>query len=181
MNLRRIALISLLCCTVGIPLTGQAETKLVFNVFLPPGHFLRAESARWAAEVEKATEGRVKVEIPAGSLAPPPQQLSAVKSGIADMAVMANVFLGRGAPLTQMSTMPFLVSDASAASVALWRVHEKHLAAKNEFKDVQLLSLFHFSPGYLYSMTDAPVNSVDELKARRMWALPGEAADVMKS
>ncbi|MGH8675262.1 MAG: TRAP transporter substrate-binding protein DctP [Burkholderiales bacterium] len=158
-----------------------AQSRLLFSVFLPPAHFLQATVRQWAADVEKATEGRVKIEFSAGSLAPPPQQMNAVQSGIFDIGVVANIFIKNKAPLIEFSTLPWLILDAEAASVGLWRTYEKSLAGKKQFTDVQLLSLFHFGAGHVYSTTDTPINSIEELKKRKMWALPGEAADLLKN
>lgn len=160
---------------------AAAQTKLLFNVFVPPGHFLQQAVRGWATDVEQATGKRVEIEFAAGSLAPPPQQLSGVQSGIFDIAVTANIFIKNKAPLIEFSTLPWLVSDAEAASVALWRTYARFLADKKQFTDVQLLSLFHFGGGQLYSLSEQPINSVAELKRRRMWGLPGEAADLLKN
>ncbi|MFO1266756.1 MAG: TRAP transporter substrate-binding protein DctP [Rubrivivax sp.] len=160
---------------------AQAQTKLLFNVVFPPGHFLLQVVRDWGAEVEKVTRGNVKVEFAAGSLAPPQQQLQGVASGVFDVAVTANPFIKSKAPLLEMSRLPWLITDAEAASVVLWRMYGKHFASKNQFPDVQILSLFHFAGGHLYSMSDTPINSVDELKKRRMWAQPGQAADLLKN
>ena len=178
---RRILNLALIAAAAAAALPAQAQTKLLFNVFLPPAHFLQQPMRDWAADVEKVTGGNVKVEFAAGNLAPPPQQLPGAASGIFDIAVTANIFIKSKAPLLEMSSLPWMIFDAEAASVALWRMYGKHFASKNQFPDVQLLSLFHFSGGHAYSLSDKPINSVDELKSRKMWALPGEAADLLKN
>lgn len=172
---------SLLLAAAAFALPAHAETKLLFNVFLPPGHFVHSVVQDWGADVEKATAGNVKIEFAAGNLAPAPQQLQGVASSIFDIAITANQFIKNKAPLLEMSQLPWLISDAEAASVALWRTYNKHFVTKNQFPDVQLLSLFHFNGGQLYSLNGTPINSVDELKKRKMWALPGQAADLLKN
>lgn len=164
--------------SVAFPAIAQ-DTTLVFNLFVPPNHFMHQELTAWATEVSDVTEGRVAIDIPAGSLAPPPQQYSAVTSGIADIAVTANVFLARKEPLITYSMLPFLVSDAEAASVALWRSYQGPLADAGLYGDAHILSLFHFAGGQLYSLDETPVNSIDDLTSRKMWALPGTATNLM--
>ncbi|MBE0615073.1 MAG: TRAP transporter substrate-binding protein DctP [Burkholderiales bacterium] len=173
----RYALISLAIAATP----AHAETKLLFSIFFPPNHFIRQVMHEWAADVEKVTGNRVKVEFSAASMAPPPQQMSAVESGIFDVGFTANPFIKNKAPLIEFSSLPWLVSDAEAASVAYWRTYQKGLAAKPQFKGVQLLSLFHSAGGQLYSLDDTPINSIEELKKRKMWALPGEAAGLLKN
>lgn len=155
----------------------------VLNNFLPPAHFMRAVMVEWAEDVEEATEGRVAFTIPSGSLAPPPQQVNAVRSGVADAALIANIFLANQAPELSMSSLPFLINDAEAASVANWRSYERFLSEKDPLGElgVVMLSTFNFSGAYLYSLSDSNVNSVDELKDMRLWALPGTAAETLKN
>lgn len=179
--IRRAFNLSLIAIATAAAAPAQAETKLLFNVFLPPGHVLQNVAHEWAADVEKATGNNVKIEFTAGNMAPPPQQLPATASGIFDMAMTANPFIKSKAPLLEVTSLPFLVSNAEASSVAFWRIYEKHFANKNQFPDVQLLSLFTATGGQLYSLSDTPINSIDELKSRKMWALPGEAADLLKN
>ena len=170
-------------CLLGAGLLISASSayaeKYVLNIFFPPSHFSRTVMNEWVDDVEKATEGRVSFEIAAGSLAPPPQQLNAVKNGIADAAITANVFIGKQAPLIQFSSIPFMISDAKPASVAHYRTYEKFLADQKYFKGVELLSTFHFAGAHLYSLGDT-INSVDVLKNSKVWALPGAAATTMK-
>jgi len=173
----RFALISLAIAAAP----AHAETKLLFSIFFPPNHFIRQVMHEWAADVEKVTDNRVKIEFSAASMAPPPQQMSAVHSGVFDIGFTANPFIKNKLPLIEFSSLPFLVSDAEAASVAYWRTYQKSLAGKQQFKDVQLLSLFNSAGGQLFSLEETPINSVDELKKRKMWALPGEAADLLKN
>lgn len=160
---------------------AQAQTKLLFNVFVPPGHFMHEVFKNWANDVEKVTKNRVDIEFAASSLAPPPQQLQGVASGVFDVAFAINPTIKSKAPLLEVTSLPWLVSDPEAASIAAWRIYQKHFASKNQFPDVQLLSVFNFSGGQLYSTTATPINSIEELKKRKMWALYGESADLLKN
>lgn len=178
---RRLFKLAALALIAAAAIPAHAETRLLFNIFVPPGHVLDRMARAWAVDVEKATEGNVKIEFAAGSLAPPPQQLPAAASGIFDIAMSANPFIKSKAPLLEVSSLPFLVTSAEAASVASWRIYEKHFATKRQFPDVQLLSVFNASSGQLFSLSDTPINSLDELKSRKMWALPGESADLLKN
>ena len=180
--IRRLFNLSILAATAAFAMApAHAETRLMVNVFVPPSHFMHKVLRDWASDVEKATANNVKFDFAAGSLAPPPRQLQGVSSGIFDVAFSINPFIKSKAPLLEMSSLPWLVNDSEAASVAFWRTYQKHFASKNQFPDVQLLSVFNFSGGQLYSLSDTPINSMAELKKRKMWALPGEAADLLKN
>ena len=169
---------------VIISSTSALQAKeLILNNFFPPTHFISGVLAQWSADIAKETDGRVTFVIPAGSLAAPPQQLSAVKSGIADAAMTANVFVQKQVPVLSYSSLPFLVDDAEAASVANWRTYEKYLEAKKPLKKygVEILSVYNFSGGHLYGLEDKPIESVEELKTKRLWALPGYTAQNIKN
>ncbi|MEO7242219.1 MAG: TRAP transporter substrate-binding protein DctP [Variovorax sp.] len=163
-----------------VAVSVHAQTKVLLNNFTPATYYLTPILHAWAADVEKATEGRVKIEFAAGSLAPPNQQLSGVESSIFDAAFTSNIFAKNKAPLIEFSALPWLTSDAEAASVALWRVYQKRLADKKQYPDVHLLSLFSIVGGQLYSADDRAIQSVDALKAHKVWGLPGPAADLLK-
>ncbi|MEO8559842.1 MAG: TRAP transporter substrate-binding protein DctP [Rhodospirillales bacterium] len=180
--IRRLFNLTVLAATISFATSpAYAETRLLMNVFVPPSHFMHKVLHDWASDVEKATANNVKIDFAAGSLAPPPQQLQGVASSIFDVAFSINPFIKSKAPLLEVSSLPWLVKDAEAASVAFWRTYQKYFASKNQFPDVQLLSVFNFTGGQLYSLTETPINSMAELKARKMWALPGEAADLLKN
>lgn len=159
---------------------AQAQTTLLFNVFVPRSNHFHEVAAQWAKDVEEATNGEVKIKFTAGNMAPPPQQLEAVHSGVFDIAFIANIFLKNKAPLLQATMLPWLVDDPKKASVALWRTYKKHIEPIAPFPDAHLLSLFHWEGGQLASITNTNINSLDELKARKMWALPGPPADLLK-
>jgi len=164
-----------------LPAAAAAQTTLLVNSFFPPQHFINTDVLpAWAAEVEAATEGRVVIEFPASSLAPPPAQWDAVTSGIADGAYIFNGFAANRIALPLVAHVPWVgVDDAEAMSVALWRTYEEFFADAGEYADVQLIGLFTAAPAEFYSLTDTPVTSVVDLQSRRVWALPGTPAEAM--
>lgn len=178
---RRIFIVSLL--SLLFYGSAAAETRILFNSFFPPQHFLTKDVMHgWAKEVEQATDGRVKVTIPAKSAAPPPRLWDAVSSGIVDGAYMFNGLVEQKLYLPQVAHLPWISGgSAESVSVALWRTHKKHFEAADEYGDVQLIGLFAAPGGELYNMTDEPILSVDALTGRKMWALPGTPAKVMQN
>jgi TRAP-type C4-dicarboxylate transport system substrate-binding protein len=152
---------------------AQAETRLLVNCFWPARHHVCSEVLpAWLDEVERVTEGRVTGNLPPRSLAPPPEQLSSVESGIADVAVQFNGLIQNRVTGPLVAMQPWVGSnDAAAMSRALWATNQEFFP--DEFDTVQLLSQFVISPGQLYSQTDTPINSIEELASRKIWALPG--------
>ncbi len=159
---------------------ADARGRLLVNCFWPSSHFVCTEVLpHWIAEVKRVTDGRVKAIIPPKSVAPPPDQLASVEKGIADVAVQFNGLIQNRIQGPLVAMQPFIgTRNAEAMSKALWATNQEYFP--NEFDSVHLLSQFVISPGELYSQTDAPINSIDELKSRKIWALPGPLAEINK-
>ena len=179
-------LLSLAIVMIAIGLTGavrsaQAAERLIVNCFWPPQHAMcRKIMPTWGKWVEQATDGRVKITIPPKSLASPPEQWQSVQNGIADVAAQFNGFVANRVWGPTVAMNPFIATqDAPAMSQALWETYEKYFP--NEYKGVKLLSLWVITPGDLWSQTDTPVNSIADLKSRKIWALPGTNANIMKA
>lgn len=159
---------------------AQANTRILVNCFWPPKHHVCSEVLpAWLDEVERVTEGRVKGNILPKSVAPPPEQLASVEKGLADVAVQFNGLIQNRVKGPLVAMQPFVgLNDAAAMSEALWDTNRKFFP--DEFETVELLSQFVISPGQLYSQTDTPINSVEELASRKIWALPGPLSAITK-
>lgn len=141
---------------------GHAQTVLKFNSWLPPTHPIMAMSVKpWADEVAKVTDGRVKIEFTASSLGPPPNQFDLVKDGVADAAITVHGYTPARFPLMQAGELPFLSNNSEPLSVALWRVTQKHFAAKNEHAGTQALAIFTSQPGRVFTVKRPLVNIGD--------------------
>ncbi len=161
--------------------SAAAETRLLVNCFWPSSHHVCSEVLpTWLDEIEAATEGRVTGILPPKSMAPPPEQLASVERGIADVAVQFNGLIANRVQGPLVAMQPFIgTNDAAQMSRALWATNREFFA--DEFDTVHLLSQFVISPGQLYSQTDVPINSIEDLASRKIWALPGPLAEIAKS
>ncbi|WP_323763281.1 hypothetical protein [Marinovum sp.] len=160
---------------------AQAETRLLVNCFFGSGHQVCTNVVpAWIEDVERVTEGRVTARILPKSVAPPPEQLTAVEKGLADVAIQFNGLIQNRFPGPAVAMQPFVGNyDAAKMSVALWETNRAFFP--DEFDTVHLLSQFVISPGRLYSQTDTPINSIEELVSRKIWVLPGPLAEIAKS
>ncbi|SNS53694.1 hypothetical protein [Tropicimonas sediminicola] len=177
--MNKTLIVATLALTLGTT-AADAKTRLLVNCFWPSSHFACSEVLpAWIDEVERVTEGRVTGIIPPKSVAPPPDQVAAVQKGIADVSVMFNGFFGESVTGPLVAMQPFVGSNsAEAMSRALWRTNREFFA--DEIDTVQLLSQFVISPAELYSQTDTPMNSIEDLAGRKMWVLPGPLAEIAK-
>ena len=146
---------------------AQAETRILLNCFPPSKHAICKILGTWGSQVEDVTEGRVRVTIPAKSMAPPPEQLNSVRGGLFDASFM---FLAFGAneiagPLVSMN--PFTSGPSSEAnSTALWQTYDEFFGDRDEFEGVKLLGLAVNPGANFYSMTDEPIASLDPMNAQ---------------
>lgn len=176
----RKALFAAACITVAGIGSAVAQTTILFNKFAPPPSPTNTQVINpWLKEIERVTEGRVKIVTPSQSLAPPPEQLNMVKNGVADGAFQFNAFLEKSHPLLQIGFLPGTMYSGKANAVALWRTYQKFFAAKDPFSEVKLLGFFASPPGHIYSMDKKPIQSVAELNGKKVWSLPGVTAQAM--
>lgn len=176
---RKPFLASLLAAT-ALAGPAVAETELTFNIFFPQTHFAWPVFQSWAEDISAATNGEVSIVFPPQSVAPPPGIVDAVRNGVADGGFIFNGFIGQQFPGTMLTQMPFIdLGNSEAMSVAFWETYEEHFLGVEDVRGVEMVSGFHLGPTYLCSTTDAPITTLDDLQARRVWALPGTIADTL--
>ncbi|MDP6172721.1 MAG: TRAP transporter substrate-binding protein DctP, partial [Rhodospirillales bacterium] len=155
------------------PALAQAETKILFNIFVPPKHPFNVGMFRpWGKDVEKATKGRVKVSYTSATLAPPPKQWNMVSKGIADAAMLANIFERNRLKLVSIAQAPFSGEKATKRSVAMWRTHLKYLVKANEYKGMKVLGQWTISGADILH-GKKQITSVADLKKSKIWAIAG--------
>ncbi|MGX1101155.1 TRAP transporter substrate-binding protein [Amorphus sp. MBR-141] len=153
------------------------ETTIRFSDWLPPTHPVTTEMLRpWAAKVEEATEGRVKVQfIPA--LGKPQAHFDLVRDGVADAGMSVQAYTADRFPSAYGFTLPGYAADATTASVAYWRTYDEMLKPLGEFEDVHLLGLWAHGPAHVFTSNDE-VKTMDDLDGLRLRATGGIVQDV---
>lgn len=180
MNFRRT-----LCTTallLALPVGAMAQSNsLLLNSFLAPQHPVTSMVIKpWAEKIGQATEGRVKVDVAPSSLAAPHQQLASVNKGVFDIAYQFHGLMTEQVKLNQVAQLPFVNPSARGSSVALWRTYQRHFAKANELGDVHVLAMFVLPPGVVYGMK-GPIDGMDKIKGRKIYALPGVASTLLES
>lgn len=137
---------------LAISSAASAATQLTLSSWLPPTHPLVKDMiVPWAESVEKATEGRVKVNILAKGLGHPKIHYDIARDGLADITYGVHGYTPGRFSMTKVAEFPFAGNSAEALSVAYWRIHEKYLSKAREHKDTQLLGLFTHGPGHIHN------------------------------
>jgi TRAP-type C4-dicarboxylate transport system substrate-binding protein len=125
-----------------------AETvTLRYSNWLPPGLFLYKDVlVPWMAEVEQVTEGRVKIEVLPKVVGTAASQFDVIRDGLADVAYINASYTPGRFVSTELAELPLGGDDAAVMSPAFHRTYRKKLAGFEEFKGVEVLSIFTISP-----------------------------------
>jgi TRAP-type C4-dicarboxylate transport system substrate-binding protein len=161
---------------------AQAETTLTMSSWLPPSHIITKDMMMgWAREVEKATQGRVKVKLLPKPAASPPGTFDAIRDGLVDVSLSVHGYTPGGRfPMTKMAEFPFLGDSAEAISVAYWRTYTKHMAKLGENKDIVLLGLMTHGPGQIY-MTKQAIAKLSDISNQKIRVGGGLVVDITKA
>lgn len=152
----------------AVTVTAQAQVALKYSSWLPAGHWLNTTGLLpWAAEVEKATQGRVKVEMLPKTVGTPPTQFDVVRDGLADLSIIVTGYTPGRFELAEMGELPFLGDDPRVMSPTFDRIYRKHFAAANEFKGVEVLSIFTIAPGHIFT-AKKQIRTLEDMKGLKL-------------
>lgn len=161
------------------PTISTAKTvTLKYSTFFPPTHIQSKLAEAWCKEVEKQTEGRVKVEYyPGGSLLKAKQIYEGVADGIADVGFSVLAYNRGRFPVTGALDLPFgYPSGVVATNVA--NTLNDTLKPK-EFDDTKLMYLHAHGPGFIHTR-DKVITKMEDLKGLRIRST-GMSAEMVKA
>ncbi|HKL26828.1 MAG TPA: TRAP transporter substrate-binding protein [Desulfuromonadales bacterium] len=158
-------------------LPADAAENLTFSIFFPPTHDQAIAAADFAREVEKRTDGKVKITtFPGGTLTKAPQVYDGVVNGITDMGNSVFAYTRGRFPVTAALDLPIGYPNGLVASqVADAFIREVDPA---ELQDVKVLYLHAHGPGLLH--TQKPVRNLEDLKGMKIRAT-GLSAKVVEA
>lgn len=182
--LRRAMVSALVVAGVATGLVSPAavaQTVLRLSSWAPPQHPVSTEiMGGWARDVERVTNGEVKVEILQTPVGAPASYFDLVRNGVVDVSFVTHDFTPNRFVLTRIAELPFVGESGEAASVALWRTQEKYFDKADEHAGVKVLGLMVHGPGYLYT-TGRSVASLDALRGAKIRASAGVMTDVVSA
>lgn len=170
--MRKTSALCLICAIaagIGLLMTSTADCKpieLKMSHFMPTKHTQHKVMAKWADEVTKQSNGRIKVTIfPGGALGKPPHQYDSAVKGITDIAFGLQAYTAGRFPLTSVMRLPFMVESGEQGSRVLWEMYEKYL--REEYKDTKVLWLFCHGPGQIMT-TKKQVTTLKDLRGLKL-------------
>ena len=137
---------------LGLPISAIAQTTLTMSSWVSPTHPLTKNVVVvWGESVEKATNGRVKLQMLPKHPSAPPGTFDAVKEGLMDVSYVTASYTPARHVLPLLPELPGGGATAEINSVAFSRIHWKYLQAIGEYKGVKLLGVFTHGPGQMFN------------------------------
>jgi len=161
--------ILMLVISLGVFSTpALAKTRVLkYANEVPPQSWLGQQEQWWANEVEKRTNGRLKIQMFwMGSLAKWKDMLQAVKSGIADIGTTASTYHPSDFPLWMLLDMPYNLTDYYVGMMAAMDTMENQPDLKAELDRAGQMSLGGYCSGQFQLLTRKPFKTYSELKGK---------------
>lgn len=159
--------LAFLVAAVALP-TASAQTTLRYSNWFPVGQAIRVDVIEpWLAEIEKVTQGRVRIETLPKVIGSLPAQFDVARDGQADLVVFVPGYTPNRFDIIEVAQLPFMSDNPEAYGPAVDRFYRKHVARFNEFKGVHPLSVFVVSPGQLFNSKRA-LNSMADFKGLKI-------------
>ena len=158
-----------------------AETKLTMSSWVAPTHPLtKSVLAVWGEQVEKATNGRVKLHMLPKHPSAAPGTFDAVKDGLVDVSYVTASYTPARHVLVLLPELPGGGATATINSVAFSRIYWKYLDAAGEYKGVKLLGVFTHGPGQMFN-TRQPIAKIEDLAGMKIRTGGGIAEEMARA
>lgn len=152
---------------LGAPI-ASAQTNLTMSSWVGPNHLLTRDIlVVWAASVEKATNGRVKLQMLPKHPSAAPGTFDSVRDGLVDVSYVTASYTPARHPLPLLAELPGAGATGEINSVAYSRIHWKYLNQANEYKGVKLLGVWTHGPGQMFTVKKQ-VTSVADLAGMKI-------------
>lgn len=135
----------------------------------------------WADEVERRSEGRLKVEFfYQASLLKPEETLKGVGDGRADAGYIAASYNPAELPLTQVAGIPFVTSNPEAQNRAFEELYDESDSYQAEWANNGVVPFVFHPATENFIGTKKPLKTLDDLKGMQIRAF-GYVADAMSA
>ncbi len=165
------------CMCAAIGFAQEKAVQLRYSTFFPPSHENAKITEAWCKEVEKRTNGKVKVRhYTGGTLTPPAQTYDSVAQGVCDVG---NIVLGYTMgkfPLSEGLDYPLGYTSGMQSTKAVNAYYAKF--KPKEFDDVKVMYFHAQPPGLIHNRTK-PITKLEDIKGMKMRTF-GSNAEFMK-
>jgi TRAP-type C4-dicarboxylate transport system substrate-binding protein len=160
----------LIAAALGLALAAaaSAQTKWDMPTPYPPTNLHTVNINQFAADIEKATGGKLKIQVHAGaSLFKAPEIKRAVQSGQAQIGEILISGYSNEDPIFGVDSVPFLATSYADAA-KLWKVSRKTTEERFARQGMKVLYAVPWPPQGIY--TNKPLASVADMKGLKMRA-----------
>lgn len=149
---------------------------LKYAFFAPATTFPAKQMDKWKEELEKRTNGKVKVDLfVGGTLLNDKNMYDGVKNGVADIGLSCTTYEPGRFPLLGISDMPSGFPNSKVASSVIYDLIKKY--PPEAFKDYKIITAFATEPAHL--MVKKEVSGLNDLKGRQI-RISGALTPVLK-
>jgi TRAP-type transport system periplasmic protein len=151
---------------LSAPLSAQDKViRLKYANYWPTAHQHCALSDQWVKEIEKRTNGRVKItHFSGGTIAPPQQTYDAAVKGIADFSQTLFAYTTGRQPMMELIDYPLGYTSAAQATGLITAYYEKF--KPKELDDVKVMYLHAHGPGFI--QTRKQISKMEDIKGLRI-------------
>lgn len=151
--------------------------KLSYSQFTPKKTFPGVQLERWKDEVEKRTNGKVKIDaFHGGTLLGAKNMMDGVIAGTSDIGTLCMAYQPGRFVITNATSLPLGFPNARVASLTLTDLYEKY--KPKAFSEVKVLCMY--TCGTSNIMSSMPVRKLSDMKGVDLRA-SGGAAKILKA
>jgi len=179
MKKQLLTLTALFLLTFGLASMACADTvKLTYSNFFPPTHIQSKLAESWCREVEKRTDGKVKIDyFPGGTLSKAKQCYDGVVEGISDIGLSVLAYSRGRFPVMAAVDLPLGYSSGTQATKVANAVYDQY--TPGELSDVQAMYFHAHGPGLLFT-TEKPVATLADMRGLKIRST-GNSAKLVKA
>lgn len=164
--------------TFTSPVQAGDVIQLTYSGFMPPTHSQSKLEAAWCREVEKRTNGKVKIShFPGQTLTKAKQNYEGVVSGASDIGSSVLQYTRGRFPVMDFINLPLGYPNGQVACAIINEVYDKF--KPKELDETKILYLHAHGPGFIHTKGKA-VYKMDDLKGLKIRS-HGPTASMVKA
>jgi TRAP-type C4-dicarboxylate transport system substrate-binding protein len=174
MSMRKLFLALLVAASATPALAQDKTVNMKVSLWVPPAHPLVPATLAWAADIEKASGGTIKMTVfPSEQLGKAFDHYDMARDGIADITYVNPGYQPGRFPIAAAGQLPFTFGDGKKGTLALNEWYHKY--APTEMKDTKVCFSFIHDPGALFGKKKVVVPAdLNGLKVRPAQSTIGE-------
>jgi TRAP-type transport system periplasmic protein len=154
--------------------------ELRYSMFISTEHLTYTQVwAPWAQELEKRSQGRVKVVFfPSETLGKAKDHFNMALTGVADIALTILGYTPGRFPLAEIMELPIIWPSGAIGSRVGWEVYEKYM--RKEFSEVKLIQFGIVDPYHLMT-TKKPIKALADMSGLRLRSGNPRQAEMLRA